>query len=199
MKNIFLSLFIILALIFSINVQAFISKPLSLSLLVVSIAFESSPNSSDGSITIEVNGGSLPYEYEWTYNGVFFSNEQNLSGLASGEYIVHIEDNSGCEITSETIILQTTVGINNTSPIEGLIEAFPNPTDDFLQLNVAFNRSEDMQILIYDITGKILLNQLKTDIQEASFDLDLSDWVKGIYAIKVIVEDKAWVEKIILQ
>jgi len=53
----------------------------------------------DGSIGIEVAGGSTPYTYAWN-NG---ATTQDLSNLPGGEYIVTITDVNGCDIVSSTL------------------------------------------------------------------------------------------------
>ncbi len=56
---------------------------------------------SDGSISIEVNGGSLPYTYLWN-NG---ATTQNLSGLGGGTYTVTVTDAHKCTATIDSLAL----------------------------------------------------------------------------------------------
>jgi len=55
-------------------------------------------DSSDGSISLSVNGGTPPYEYAWN-NG---SNTPNLSNLASGTYTVTVTDINDCTLISQS-------------------------------------------------------------------------------------------------
>jgi gliding motility-associated-like protein len=72
-------------------------------------------NSNDGSININVSGGSTPYNYSWS-NG---ATTEDISGLDAGTYTVTVTDNGGCiqtrgiTITSPTAIIVS----NTTSPI----------------------------------------------------------------------------------
>jgi gliding motility-associated-like protein len=50
----------------------------------------------DGSISINANGGTPGYTYSWTKNTAFYSNAQNLTGLAPGLYQVTISDANNC-------------------------------------------------------------------------------------------------------
>jgi gliding motility-associated-like protein len=50
----------------------------------------------DGAITINANGGTPGYTYLWTKNTAFYSNAQNLTGLAPGLYEVTISDANNC-------------------------------------------------------------------------------------------------------
>lgn len=50
----------------------------------------------NGSIGVEVEGGTLPYNYSWTLNGLPFSNEEDLSNLGPGTYSVSVSDANNC-------------------------------------------------------------------------------------------------------
>ena len=56
----------------------------------------------NGTITLTVAGGTAPYTYNWTKNGVAFATSQNLTDLARGTYTVLITDANGCT-TSLTV------------------------------------------------------------------------------------------------
>lgn len=51
--------------------------------------------SSDGSIDVTINGGTIPYDYLWST----FDTTQDLSGLSIGNYIVVITDSNNCNIS----------------------------------------------------------------------------------------------------
>jgi len=50
----------------------------------------------DGSITLDVSGGSPPYEFSW--GGAPFSDDNTLDNLPVGDYMVTIRDINGCEL-----------------------------------------------------------------------------------------------------
>ena len=50
----------------------------------------------DGSIGIEISGGTTPYQYNWTRNGTFFSNTDDLSNLTPGNYEITVTDANSC-------------------------------------------------------------------------------------------------------
>ena len=55
----------------------------------------------DGIISISPQGGAAPYTYEWTKDGVFFSNEQNIDNLEPGTYVVFLNDANLCGSVSQ--------------------------------------------------------------------------------------------------
>lgn len=71
--------------------------PISLSLQLVDNT--TCPGACDGSATIIVSGGSLPYTYSWAPSGGTAATE---TGLCAGTYTVTVTDANGCE-TQETV------------------------------------------------------------------------------------------------
>ncbi|WP_373493601.1 gliding motility-associated C-terminal domain-containing protein [Aquiflexum sp.] len=64
-------------------------------------------NGDDGSISVQVTGGKLPYKYQWS-NGV---TTKSNKGLKAGDYDVLVTDASGCSISK-------TFQVTASSPIE---------------------------------------------------------------------------------
>lgn len=58
----------------------------------------------DGTIDVEVSGGTLPYNFAWN-NG---ETSEDLSGLSPGNYSVVITDGNGCSITKSYTLTQPT-------------------------------------------------------------------------------------------
>ncbi|TXB67144.1 T9SS type B sorting domain-containing protein [Vicingus serpentipes] len=56
----------------------------------------------DGSINLDVYGGTLPYQFEWS-NG---SSNEDLNNLIAGMYSVILTDNNGCKYNTEIVLTQ---------------------------------------------------------------------------------------------
>jgi gliding motility-associated-like protein len=87
--------------------SAIVGEPVSMS--VTPSVTSASCGTNNGAINITVAGGTAPYTYKWTgpsYN----STNQNITGLATGTYIVEITDNTNCKFTS------TGIAVSNTNP-----------------------------------------------------------------------------------
>ncbi len=52
----------------------------------------------EGAIALVITGGTEPYGVSWVGPDGYTSNDQNITGLASGEYIGTITDANGCEL-----------------------------------------------------------------------------------------------------
>tara|TARA_R110002049_G_scaffold162232_1_gene327908 strand:+ start:19131 stop:25226 length:6096 start_codon:yes stop_codon:yes gene_type:complete len=50
----------------------------------------------DGSIGIDISGGTTPYTYNWTRNGAFFASAEDLTNLGPGNYDITVTDANNC-------------------------------------------------------------------------------------------------------
>jgi len=74
------------------------------------------------------------------------------------------------------------------------ISLYPNPTKGLV--NLKFNNSNSPQVLIYDITGKIVFKKQLSIINDSS-QIDLSNFEDGVYMIKIQDGDQQFTTKII--
>ena len=67
----------------------------------------SCPGETDGTITVYAYGGTYPYAYAVTQDGVNFINttDSSITGLAAGEYTILITDAHGCTILDSARVL----------------------------------------------------------------------------------------------
>lgn len=129
----------------------------------------------DGSININVTGGTPAYDFDWDNDGVGeFGDSEDLTGIAGGTYIVVVKDANGCEDT-ETISVNTQLGIgleNSTA-----LNLYPNPTNDMVTIQVdgTFNYS------ITTIGGQKIMN----GFGNASKVISMNDYPVGVYFVTV--------------
>jgi uncharacterized repeat protein (TIGR01451 family) len=70
----------------------------------VQTAQVSCPGFTDGSIDLNVVGGTSPFTYDWTGPGAFSASTQDISGLEEGTYDVLITDDIGCTATNSAVV-----------------------------------------------------------------------------------------------
>jgi len=78
-----------------------------------------------------------------------------------------------------------------TDPFEAMNDldyliAFPNPVHGIVHLRFILNQAQDVNVEIYDVTGKMILQQYRGIMQPAEHDIavDLSGKQKGMYLIR---------------
>jgi gliding motility-associated-like protein len=71
----------------------------------------------DAAISIEITGGTPPYTYSWTNkNGLPYSNFQNLTRLRAGEYVVIVDDSTGCGPVEKSFVIEQSLYDNVFTP-----------------------------------------------------------------------------------
>jgi gliding motility-associated-like protein len=74
----------------------------------------------NGTVTLTVNGGTLPYTFVWS-NG---ATTQNISGLYSGSYIVTVTDAQGCTFTTSATVAQPSGALASTINVSQNVNCF---------------------------------------------------------------------------
>jgi hypothetical protein len=75
-----------------------------------------------------------------------------------------------------------------------------NPVRDQMQINIHSMFAREVQVLIYDITGR-LLKRLNTQVQQGYSSVSIYDfrnWTKGVYTVKVLAGKDVFIDRMIL-
>jgi gliding motility-associated-like protein len=96
----------------------------------------------DGSVVLEVKGGTMPYSYQWS-NG---TNTPSLFNLAADKYSVTVTDANMCQIMGEYTVMQSscdfTINIHNVLTPNG-----DGDNDYFMIEGIQFYPNNQVQIL----------------------------------------------------
>ena len=100
------------------------------------ITNETVVGSNDGAIDITVAGGTSPYTYAWTGNGINSATE-DITGLGAGFYNLAITDANNCSLsmTYEVVSLGSALSINVNSSPTSAVSCFGG-ADGSINLNV---------------------------------------------------------------
>jgi subtilisin-like proprotein convertase family protein len=134
-----------------------------------------------GAIDIEATGGTPPYQYSLD-GGETFSDEFSYSGLASGEYLLVVEDAKGCRSES----LAVTV-ISSVSDIRAAwkLQLTPNPNAGVFALEGVDEASRPLFWQVTDLPGRVLFSgSFRTASGPWSQDFDLP-LAAGAYRVRV--------------
>ena len=137
------------------------------------------------------SGGVSPYEYEWSTgsdSSILVNPEEGII------YTLTVTDSTDCTSSIE-ILLQSTA-VNGLQTEE--LNVYPNPTDDYLIINQEGIASALKNIKLVDMHGReIQLNHIIQD--RDNIKLDMQFLRPGIYFIHVIVDQKLFYQKVIVQ
>ena len=133
--------------------------------------------SSDGSITLTVNGATSPYSYGWP-DGIAVSTANTAVNLDNGEYDITITDANMCDtiITIAVPILSST----NDAETEG-IAIYPNPVTDYIHL--VSKQAHIIDYDIYDVAGRSV--PTKNSSTGSDIEINTEHWLPGIYIIVI--------------
>lgn len=133
-------------------------------------------------------------EYQWFLDGVKLDgkNERTLTPTLSGNYQVsyYLYDSSCLNRISPPSDYLVT-GLNNElSKMQG-ISLFPNPFENKVSISGA---SLNDRIIIYDITGKVIMDSI---IFDKNFDVVIEDGLIGYYLITIIGKNKVYQNRLL--
>ncbi len=139
----------------------------------------------DGEITnAHAAGGTPPYTYLWSDGNT----NANRTGLCAIVYTITITDANGCTLT-----IKKNMGRNIQPPrtatqmqTEVSVQLAPNPASDIINLSIETNAAADANVLIADITGRIVYKQsISVSAGSSSMPVDVSALTAGIYFMQM--------------
>jgi gliding motility-associated-like protein len=105
-------------------------------------------------VTIEVNNGSPPYLFDWSFDGIGdFDDNQNQNNLPSGIYTLTVKDSKSCKSSSEINI----EGDNIINISTGISPNNDGKNDTWQILGV--DNFDDLEIRVFDINGILVYSQ----------------------------------------
>lgn len=156
--------------------------------------FPATPGASNGEIQVSISGGIMPYVLEWYKEGEFVSSDEDLNQISPGAYRLVVVDAVGCEYVF-SVDLITNV---SSQDIKDKIDIFPNPTSGEVQINVELRETKDVQISLWDYSGKQLQVLTRTQVQNEYLKYDLQRFPSGLYILYFQIGEKHIMKKIIL-
>lgn len=168
----------------SFTIQAFVC---TLSIDSVEVTHITS-GKSNGAISVQIGGGTMPFTFSWDKDGKFFSNEQDLTGLTAGDYVLTVEDSKGCIVVSDTLIVQSSTATIEINPV---FNVYPNPASTYVRIESDFQWNFRM----LDAGGKIIMSQQnKVDGEMIS----LTGVESGVYFLEISDGQNTWIKKLIV-
>ncbi|HPQ20760.1 MAG TPA: T9SS type A sorting domain-containing protein [Saprospiraceae bacterium] len=114
----------------------------------------------------------------------------NLAGCvfgsgSSGDEADRVLDQSGALVWHIPVELDIVTSSNDLDPNISF-EVFPNPTTDYVNVDLSFENIEDqVTILVNDITGKNVITKQYYKVSDKNVRLDVSNLASGVYSVLV--------------
>jgi len=176
-----------------ITVTFDISEPDALAISEAEVSRPTNSNSGDGAINITVEGGTPPFSFTWMTEDEFFSDEEDLTLLFPGEYMVDIQDARGCTISSDAFVLEELTSINDPVLVSK-VSTYPNPSTEYLRIDLTDLDFSRAQIELVSAAGQLVKSE---KINGSNHVLGLEGLTNGIYVMKLKIDEDFVVRSIL--
>ncbi len=140
----------------------------------------------DGAIDLTVVGGSTPLTFDWDNDGTGdFDDDEDLTGLTSGTYIVIVQDSIGCTGTT-SVTIGSQVGLDADAIA---YEVYPNPANDVITIKANGN----FEFSVVNVLGQEVLNGNGTSQKMISLD----QLESGTYLVMITVNEEVYTTKLV--
>jgi len=146
----------------------------------------------DGNNVVATSGFS---SYQWyDNNDTLISGDTNsiFTPAGAGAYYVSVSDANGC--TANSYIIE--YNISSLEDYSLITKIFPNPTNGNITINSEYAIKS---ISVYNSIGNQLLSVNNNENSTTETKLDLSTFAKGVYSIKINLNNQIINQRIILQ
>ena len=162
----------------TVSMAFIITEPLVPVIVNGTITNANTPTS--GAIDVTVTGGGGEYTFVWSNGSIL----EDLTGISAGVYTVVITDNNGCSASS-TFVVANSAGLNEVNSTNTDITVYPNPTNDFLQIDG--NGSSIDKVEVVDVLGQIIY---VNKFNDSHVKINTSAIVEGVYFINIYTDGK---------
>lgn len=134
--------------------------------------------------------------YDAGGNGMCCTNGDGYYAVIYGNNQTAFQGNSFGELDRNQFSFDP-VGIEETV-VFNEINIFPNPVSDILTVSFNLTKTSDVNIMVYDLLGKVVFEANKgvNQIGNKEFNLSLGDIDSGFYLLKLNVGNDSFVKKI---
>ena len=151
-------------------------------------------NAPNGSIDVQVTGGTPDYDFEWEGPDGAEYDSEDLNGLTDGAYTLTVTDGNDCEATE--VVTLTTVGLTEVVGDLGMT-LMPNPTNGQLILELT-RLVEKAVIEVFDGAGRRVFRQEGMTLS-GQVQMDFSALSDGVYQIRLTAGQASAVQQLMVR
>lgn len=138
-------------------------------------------------------GGTNATIHDYSYDLVALTNEPSL--MFRFKFVADDATNEEGAMIDDLVITGV-LPVDEFDEISNL-SIYPNPSNNIFNIN--WSQGNDFSISVFDLTGKLLLQEKSDTKSLRRFALDMSKFGKGIYFAQIKVDDKQSTKKLILK
>ena len=138
-------------------------------------------------------GGTNATLHTYSFDLAAFKNEANI--IFRFKFLADDAANEEGAIVDDLVITGV-LPVEEFNEIEGLAIS-PNPSSSIFNIN--WVQGTNFSISVFDLTGKLILQEKRISSAVNQFELDMSKYSKGIYVAKIKVDDSLSTKKLILK
>ena len=140
----------------------------------------------NGNINAAVNGGALPYSFNWK---PLNSSSQNISNLGAGLYTLCVTDGNNCLRCDSVTIDGGGTGIKDITRNSSLY-VYPNPLNQYAVFAFALKSKQEVDLRIFSTSGQLVKTLVNNELEagEHLIRFNASDFSPGIYFYKFTIE-----------
>jgi len=143
----------------------------------------SAANALNGSIEIFLRGGRGDLVITWyDANDEEIGSGPFIDDIGIGNYSFQAVDQGGCVFEKRDIVVQLSTAID-ASPHLQYFDLSPNPSSDYIFFDAGFDRTLDLDIHIYDVSGQLIYARNLGFQGSFTERLDVSNFASGIYFV----------------
>jgi len=131
--------------------------------------------------TITLNAGSSGASYLWNTG----AHTRSINVSQTGTYSVSVLSAINFCYGTDTIVvtfIEDNTSIGNPTKAEAQIKVFPNPAQDYIQIQLNLELLKNKEIVIVDVSGRIVKSLL---VDKEMIVIDISELTSGNYIINV--------------
>lgn len=145
----------------------------------------SSATSNDGSAVVTASGGQANYSYAWS-NG---STNNSSNNLLPDIYTVTVTDANNCS-TVDSVNISFLTTVQTIEQAHNVMLLYPNPSSDYCMVRLPNLQGHMVHLELINHLGQVLTQKTVILNGQKEFKLDIQDYPKGLYWIKLYSEKK---------
>lgn len=149
--------------------------------ILISVAEKINPTGSNkGKIDINTNNDGT-YTFSWSGPNGYSASTKDINNLDEGCYTIIIANDHDCS-KDTTICIEKETGILESTYFTNKIKLFPNPTNDYIIVDLGQSTIQKGLIEVYDLSGQKIITH---NIDSKNIRIDLSTVKQGVYFAKI--------------